>query len=106
MQIIIQCLDDIEQVLRDHQLWQDTSPKPETFLSEQPFFLDTMAPCEWLQWVLIPRLSQLIAAGQPLPQHLAVAAYYEQALSSAQPVYHPLLQKLNHLDRLFNQEAL
>lgn len=105
VQIITQCLNDIEQVLQDHQLWQETSPEQEAFLSEQPFFLDTMGPCQWLQWVLIPRLKRLVSAGEMLPERLAITAYYEQVLSPEEPVYTPLLIKLNHLDRLFSQES-
>jgi uncharacterized protein YqcC (DUF446 family) len=32
-----------------------------------------MEPLEWLQWVLIPRMHQLLESGMPLPQNFAVA---------------------------------
>ncbi len=46
-------LHAIEALMRQHQLWQDNAPQPDAFASTQPFCLDTLAPFEWLQWVLI-----------------------------------------------------
>ena len=37
------------------------------------FFLDTMQPLEWLQWVLIPRMHALLDVGAQLPQNFAIA---------------------------------
>ncbi|SQA99718.1 Domain of uncharacterised function, DUF446 [Cedecea neteri] len=45
---------NIEQILRDHSLWQGLPPDPTAFESTQPFCMDTLQPHEWLQWVLIP----------------------------------------------------
>ena len=69
---------------RNH--WQEQAPDSRAFASEQPFCLDTLEPLEWLQWVLIPRMHQLLDSGMPLPQNFAVAPYYEMALDKAHPV--------------------
>ena len=66
----------IEALLRETEHWQDSAPDSRAFASEQPFCLDTMEPLEWLQWVLIPRMRQLLESGMPLPQNFAVAPYY------------------------------
>lgn len=50
----------IESLLRQHQHWQETAPHDSAFASDQPFFMDTLEPLEWLQWVLIPRMHQLL----------------------------------------------
>lgn len=100
---VSQCLVEIEQVLRQYNYWQQSPPPLAAFASEQPFFLDTMAPGEWLQWVLIPRLQQLITQQQPLPAALALTAYFEQALPSEEPIYSPLMTRLQSLDLLFYQ---
>ena len=60
-----------------------------------------MEPIEWLQWVLIPRMRQLLESGMPLPQNFAVAPYYEMALDNAHPVRERLLAELVLLDALF-----
>ena len=91
----------IEALLRKTEHWQDSAPDSRAFASEQPFCLDTMEPIEWLQWVLIPRMRQLLESGMPLPQNFAVAPYYEMALDNAHPVRERVLAELLLLDALF-----
>lgn len=64
--LITQRLEQVEAVMREHNLWQSTSPHASAFESCEPFCLDTLEPLEWLQWVLIPRMHALIAAQHPL----------------------------------------
>lgn len=66
-------LHAIEALLRETQYWQENAPQSSAFASDSPFCMDTMEPLEWLQWVLIPRMHQLLDAEQPLPQSFAVA---------------------------------
>ncbi len=98
-------LHALEALMREQQLWQSTSPQPEAFASTQPFCLDTLAPFEWLQWVLIPRMHALIDGGHPLPQTFAVAPYYEMALDAAHPSREMMLAELQALDALFGGDA-
>ena len=53
-QMVIQQLQQIEAVMREHGHWQTQSPEAAAFASTEPFCLNTMEPLEWLQWVLIP----------------------------------------------------
>ncbi len=99
--LVRQHLHAIEQVLRDHQLWQGVAPQPAAFDSTQPFCMDTLEPHEWLQWVLIPRMHALIDSAQPLPDSFAIAPYYEMALDAAHVGREPLLAALQELDVLF-----
>lgn len=94
-------LQALEALLREHQHWQSAEPKPHQFNSTQPFFMDTMEPLEWLQWVLIPRMHDLLDRSQPLPQAFAVAPYYEMALTADHPLRALILAELQKLDALF-----
>lgn len=94
----------IEALLRETEHWQETAPDSSAFASDKPFCLDTLEPLEWLQWVLIPRMHQLLESGQPLPQNFAVAPYYEMALDQAHPVRESMLAELLLLDALFAGE--
>lgn len=102
---ITQRLQQVEAVMREHDYWQQSAPDAAAFNSDQPFCLDTMAPLEWLQWVLIPRMSALIASGAPMPAGFAVAPYYEVALTPVTPGYTALLIALRDLDALFAEPA-
>ncbi|MDF7631338.1 YqcC family protein [Erwiniaceae bacterium L1_55_4] len=100
-QMIIQQLQQIEAVMREHGHWQTQSPEPAAFASTEPFCLNTMEPLEWLQWVLIPRFHALIEAGAPLPQNFSVTPYYEVALPATTPGHTVLLLTLGQFDALF-----
>lgn len=94
----------LEQILRDHSLWQGLPPDPAAFESTQPFCLDTLQPHEWLQWVLIPRMNALLDSQHPLPEAFAIAPYFEMALEPTHSVREPLLAVLLELDALFDAE--
>lgn len=104
-QLITQRLEQVEQVMREYALWQSESPAAHAFNSTAPFCLDTLQPLEWLQWVLIPRMHALIAAGAPLPTKFAVSPYFEVALDQATPGRALLLLSLSQLDALFMDES-
>ncbi|AIX72717.1 MAG: YqcC family protein [Mixta calida] len=91
----------VEALLKKHALWRSEAPDTAAFDSTQPFFLDTMQPLEWLQWVLIPRMHALLDVGAQLPQNFAIAPYYEVALEADTPGRSALLTHLNALDALF-----
>ncbi|WP_300001765.1 YqcC family protein [uncultured Cedecea sp.] len=92
----------IEQILRDHALWQETMPHPAALDSTQPFCMDTLDPVEWLQWVLLPRMHALLDSERALPGEFAVAPYYEMALDGSRREREPLLAVLLSLDAFFN----
>ena len=100
-----QRLESIEALMREHQHWQSAAPDAGAFASTQPFCMDTLEPLEWLQWVLIPRLHQLLDARQALPQSFAVAPYYEMALDAGHPLRAIILPQLEQLDALFAGES-
>lgn len=72
-------LQQLEAELRACGAWQSQAPDEAALQSSQPFALDTLAPHEWLQWIFVPRLQQMIASGQPLPRGFAITPYFEQA---------------------------
>ncbi len=104
--LVIQQLQQIEAVLREHGHWQANPPDAQAFNSTQPFCLDTLQPLEWLQWVLLPRLQALMTANAPLPTNFAVAPYYEVALPPDTPGYSALVTTLTRLDALFSEPAV
>ncbi|OLQ89330.1 pseudouridine synthase [Vibrio ponticus] len=71
-------LNQLEQQLREVELWQDMPPSAQALASEQPFAIDTLEPHEWLQWIFLPKMRQLIEAELSLPQGFAIAPYFEE----------------------------
>jgi uncharacterized protein YqcC (DUF446 family) len=68
----------IEAQLRILSLWESEPPSTEDLLSDQPFCCDTLAFPQWLQWILLPRMWEIVEQGGPYPQHCGIYAYAEE----------------------------
>ena len=91
-------LDELEKVMKQARLWQDVPPTPEQLRSREPFSIDTLTMLEWIQWVYIVRLRELLSAGIPLPSGASVTPYAEEALKTMGlklPEFLALLEKLD-----------
>lgn len=57
----------IEQEMRAIGLWENSPPPPADLASRMPFCHDTLHFNQWLQWVFLRRMSELIETGAALP---------------------------------------
>ena len=73
-------LNDLQTEMDQQGLWEQQPPAPAAFNSSTPFFADTMAFSQWLQWVFIARFRALLAEQHPLPAQCDVAPMAEEAL--------------------------
>ena len=73
-------LIDLEAELRRLQWWQPTQPCAEALASTVPFCADTLGFDQWLQFVFLPTLQQLIARGMALPTHCQITPMAEEFL--------------------------
>ncbi|OOF46048.1 YqcC family protein [Rodentibacter trehalosifermentans] len=96
-------LDELKQTLQQLDLWQAMPPAEEAFLSQSPFYLDTMEPQEWLQWVFIPRMQALLDSHSPLPSQIAISPYIEEALKEFDAL-EQLLKSLVALEELLQNQ--
>ena len=73
-------LQQLTALLKKHQLWQIEPLNPDLLNSNVPFCHDTLAFEQWLQFVFIEKLQQLIENGQPLPRNFAIAPMAQMTL--------------------------
>ena len=93
--------DAIEAAMREVGMWSDTPPEPAAYEFQMAFAMDTMAFSQWLQFVFLPRVRELVAAGGPLPSQSQVAAQAVREWDG----YHeagPVLDALHAFDALFD----
>lgn len=93
-------LQAIEQSMRDLMLWQTTPPSIDVFSSTAPFCLDTLCAEQWLQWVLLPKMFNLLDTNAALPARFEIAPYFEETLQDKEPNCALLLELLRQLDAL------
>ena len=67
--------DRIERELRDMNAWQSEPLPDEAYESETAFFADTMTLYQWLQFVLLPRVREIIELRGEFPGESSVGAY-------------------------------
>jgi uncharacterized protein YqcC (DUF446 family) len=67
-------LDAIEAELRRAGLWQEAPLPDEAYDFSRAFASDTMTYAQWLQFVFVPRVRELVAAGGEFPATSSVGA--------------------------------
>ncbi|MBA1190610.1 YqcC family protein [Pseudomonas entomophila] len=58
----------IERELQVQGWWDRTPPSDQALASTVPFALDSLRFEQWLQWIFLPRMTQILEQGLPLPQ--------------------------------------
>lgn len=77
-QRILEKLGHLEIEMRAKSLWEEVPPSPDAFESVEPFAIDTMEAAQWLQWILIPRLTAMIDQVLCCRAIFAIAPYFEE----------------------------
>ncbi len=100
------CLDAVEAQLRALGYWQGPAGRPaeEAFLSQLPFCLDTMELPQWLEYVLLVKLREMLAAGSELPSRLAVAPMAQEYWRGHWGEHRNLIAALRELDLCFGTQ--
>ena len=96
-------LIDIEAQLRQLELWQAESPGADALASTQPFCVDTLSFSQWLQFVFVPSMYQLIEARQTLPTECAIAPMAEEYFKGLSLPSGALERSLLAVDRLLSE---
>ncbi|MGF1693502.1 YqcC family protein [Photobacterium kagoshimensis] len=92
-------LDKLQHTMQHNQQWETCSPSAQALASAEPFAIDTLSCAQWLQWIFIPKMTQLIASHVPLPSQFEIAPYVEEAMKNEQG-YEGILAVCNEFDNL------
>ena len=74
---IISLLIDLEAMMRQRGMWSETPPSDDAFESEMPFFVDRMNFLEWLQFVFLVRIRDMVENAESLPDTCSIAPMAE-----------------------------
>lgn len=89
----------IERELRVLGWWSDLPPSAEALASVEPFSVDTLDFHQWLQWIFLPRMKQILEHDLPLPNASGILEMAEMVYAGRQDTL--LLQaSLARFDRL------
>ncbi|MDM8545439.1 YqcC family protein [Candidatus Venteria ishoeyi] len=68
----------IEAELRILDIWDKQQPAPAALQSTTPFCYDTLYLHQWLQWIFIPGIKNLLENNAALPANCAIAPLAEE----------------------------
>jgi uncharacterized protein YqcC (DUF446 family) len=96
--LVKQRIDAIEAEMKYIGYWSDMPLPPEAYNFHQAFAMDTMAFSQWLQYVFVPRVNQLVASGGPFPTRSQVGAQAVREFDGANEASR-LVSLLSEFDR-------
>ena len=71
-------LDQLTKELKQLRLWQEADVPASVLKSQQPFCCDTLTFEQWLQFVFIPKLTDMAQNHLPLPDNICVCPMAEE----------------------------
>ena len=96
-------LIELEAGLRQLGLWSGDVRSPESLVSDQPFAVDVLEMEQWLQYVFLPTLYNLLKQDAPMPEQCAIAPMAEETLGKKPIACRALIATLRDLDRLITE---
>ena len=97
-------LDELTITLKSLNLWGIIPPDPNKLLSGAPFCCDTLPFEQWLQFVFIPKIEQMIEQKQTLPSKIALTPMAQESFKKVTGQVQPLMTIINKIDLLLSQE--
>lgn len=97
---IADVLLEVEATLRTHGMWDQHRPPAEALGSEQPFCIDTLRFEQWLQWVFLPRMKEILEDSRPLPVKSGILSYAQEYLRKDAAPTTDLLEQIKRFDDL------
>ena len=90
----------IERELRVQGWWEIQPPSDEALASPEPFCVDTLAFEQWLQWIFLPRMKQLLESAAALPTASGIQPMAEQVYQGEMERARELIRLLGEFDQL------
>lgn len=101
MDLVKEKLYKIERELKLLGLWQEDELDPALLESQQPFCCDTLRFEQWLQFVLIPKMFEILLLKKDLPKNMAIAPMAEYCWAN-QLDKQELIETLKEFDQMFS----
>lgn len=101
-QSVLQLLESINQEMVRLDIWQSTLPDKDALDSTQPFCCDTLSFAQWLEFVLLPKMTMLIDSQLPLPTEFEILPMAQQSWKNEPKDMSQLLALITQLDAQFN----
>lgn len=93
-------LIDLECHMRTLGLWQEQRPSQQALNSTQPFAVDTLTFPQWVQFIFIEKMQNMVNEQLPLPDSCGIAPMCEEYFRHMDMAGAPITQVFVRLDEL------
>lgn len=95
----------IERELHVQGWWSETPPSAEALASVVPFAVDSMNFDQWLQWIFLPKMKEILEKGLPLPNASGILVMAETVYVDRPEESRELRRLLAEFDQLISPSA-
>ena len=74
--------ESIEHELKRLDIWDEEAPSAEALKSQEPFCFDTLGFAQWMQWIFLPRVQEVVENKRDMPAQSDVHTYAEEVLKN------------------------
>ncbi|WP_299787621.1 YqcC family protein [uncultured Shewanella sp.] len=96
-------LEQLESELRVQGLWSSQKPSAAAMNDSSPFSCETMPFENWVQFIFLPKMHELIDRALPLPEKIAIAPMAHHVWGG-KPELHTIIFIFEELDRLLSEQ--
>lgn len=86
--------------------WQSEAPSAEALASQLPFCVDTLSFDQWIQFILIPRMQQLILLEAELPSSVSLYPMASEVYKEELTEVEQLLRLIGRFDLLLSGKVV
>lgn len=97
---------ELEAALREQQLWETKQPSLEALSSQQPFCFDTLRFTQWLQFVFVARLKDIIECCGALPTRSGIVPIAKENFKGVTYDAQQIIFVLAQFDTFIEQQSL
>ena len=100
---ISELLIDIEYELRKLDAWEHSAPSKDALSSVQPFSIDTLKFTQWLQFIFIPKIRDIVESNGLLPEKCEITPMAEEYFRDTKLAAAQLLHTLRKIDQIITK---
>lgn len=101
--LILPLLTALEDELRNKGLWQKIKPDQQALNSREPFAIDSLSFVQWLQFIFLDKMVQLVHLSQPLPRSMLVLPMALEYFKSVPDNSTEITDIIGRIDLLFSE---
>ncbi|WP_372881459.1 YqcC family protein [Psychromonas sp.] len=101
--LLLPLLQQLENELRNKGLWQEVKPSQQALASRAPFAIDSLSFAQWLQFIFLDKMRELVRFSQPLPESMLILPMATEYFKSLPLNSAEIINIISRIDDLFTE---